>query len=151
MEEVSSDRDRQLGDGRRAPVQALEALGRQHCRSSGCPVTCGPSWRGIGRAQGGTGRSLCPVASLGEAGHPFSWKVLGRGVGCGAVGIQNVYVWVLNRNNSCREFCQPFGWPCLSQQAPYEKPNLKQKWFLGVLTQITAKEFQSKAYTSVFL
>ena len=62
--------------------------------------------------------------------------------------VQNLYVWVLNRNNSCREFCQPFGWPCLSQQASYEKPNLKQRWCLRVLTQITAKEFRGKPYIS---
>lgn len=30
-------------------------------------------------SRGGTGRSIRPVASLGEAGHPFSWKVLDRG------------------------------------------------------------------------
>lgn len=65
--------------------------------------------------------------------------------------VQNFYVWVFNSNYSCREFCQPFSWPCLSQQAPYEKPNLKQRCFLRVLTQITAKEFQGKPYTSVFL
>lgn len=35
--------------------------------------------------------SLCPVASLGEASHPFSWKALGRGVGYSAVGMQG---WV---------------------------------------------------------
>lgn len=42
-------------------------------------------------SRGGTGRSFRPVASLGEAGHPFSWKVLGRGVECGVVGLQG---WV---------------------------------------------------------
>lgn len=42
-------------------------------------------------SRGGTGRSLHPVASLAEAGHPFSWKVLGSGVECGALGLQS---WV---------------------------------------------------------
>lgn len=42
-------------------------------------------------SRGGTGRSIRPVASLGEAGHPFSWKVLDRGVERGAVGLQG---WV---------------------------------------------------------